>query len=307
MAISQHSCPVCDETARSPLYLVPDRHYHIEGEWLVAKCAGCGLVQLDPMLSNDELGKLYPEDFYAFSDIAAKRNTSIGRLKGLLFRSLEVEDPSFSRSGRVLDSGCGSGWALREFKDKGWECRGVEPNEAAVRFGREQYGLNLDVGTVNSVNYPSGHFDYVRSNHSLEHDPDAGQTLKEFRRIIRPDGKLLIGVPNIAGAAARLFGPYWYYLGAPVHTYNFSLAHLERLLGRSGFKVESVRYCGNWGGVIGSLQVWLNRHDRNRTASEGFLVNSTVAKVVGQIVSGLLNRIGRGDCIEVVARPVAEG
>jgi SAM-dependent methyltransferase len=300
-----HSCPVCGETARNAHFQTRDYHYHIPGEWTVAKCVGCSLVQLDPMMTDEELGSLYPDDFYAFSDIGAKRSTFVGWLKKLLFRSLEVEDPLFPAPGRILDSGSGSGWALAEFKQRGWECHGVEPSGAAAAFGRDHYGVDLRAGTVHTVKYPDAHFDYVRSNHSLEHDPRAGETIREFRRIIKPGGKLLIGVPNIGGIMPRLYGRYWYYLGAPVHTYNFNQQQLTRLLEKWGFEIERVRHCGNCGGVLGSLQIWLNRNDPRRASSDGVLMNSSLLKAGAQVVSAFFNAIGQGDCIEVTARPKA--
>lgn len=303
LAAAVHHCPVCGETGRETLYVARDRHYGIPGQWPVARCTGCGLVQLAPMLSNEELGKLYPTDYYAFQDIAAKRSTLLGKLKKIFFRSLEVEDPHFDKPGRVLDSGSGSGWALVPFKERGWECVGIDPSAAAVEFGRRQYGIDIDVGTVQTIHYPDNHFDYIRSNHSLEHDPDCADTLKEFRRIIKPDGKLLIGVPNIESAPARFYGEDWWYLCAPVHTYNYSRRHLTRLLESAGFEVERVRYCGDWGGVLGSMQIRLNKSDPALTADKGFLVNSTPMKVLGQGVSLILNLVGQGDCIEVTARP----
>jgi SAM-dependent methyltransferase len=301
---SPHPCPICADTRRHALFVARDRHYHIPGEWTVAACAGCGMVQLDPMPSASDLMALYPTDFYAYSDLSVKNKGAVAALKRALFPTLYVEDPGFPRPGRVLDSGCGTGWALLKFRDAGWECIGVEPSTTAARFGREKYGLDVRAGTIHSEHFPDAHFDYIRSNHSLEHDPDADATIAEFRRTIREDGRLLVGVPNIDSWAARHFGADWWYLGAPVHTYNFSRNHLEALLKKHDFETESVRYTGNYGGTTGSLQIRLNRADPAKASTDGRLINSTAAKVAGQFVSMVLNLFGQGDAIEVVARPV---
>jgi len=297
-----HACPVCDDVRRETVYRTRDRHFGIAGEWTVARCVGCGLVQIDPMLAVEELMPLYPSDFYAFQDQSEKEEGAIGKVKKILFPSLYVKDPVFPISGRILDSGCGMGWSLLKFKRLGWECVGVEPSEAAARFGRECYGLDIRSGTVQTEKFPDEYFNYIRSNHSLEHDPEPGATLQEFHRILRKDGRVLIGVPNIDSAPAQWFGKYWWYLGAPVHTYNFSRAHLMALVERHGFEVESVRYCGNYGGLVGSLQIFLNRNRSELTSTDGWLINSTICRVVGQAASAGLNVLHRGDAIEVIMR-----
>ena len=226
--MTAHPCPVCDDTRRETIFRTRDRHFKIPGEWTVARCTGCGLVQIDPMLGTEELMPLYPDDFYAFQDLAPAERGLKAKLRRRLFPSLYVGDPPIAKPGRVLDSGCGTGWGLLQFRERGWECIGVEPSGAAARFGREHYHLDIKAGTVNSEKFPDGHFNYIRANHSLEHDPDAGATIGEFRRILQKDGKLLIGVPNIDSLPARVFGRYWWYLGTPVHTYNFTPRHLTR-------------------------------------------------------------------------------
>jgi SAM-dependent methyltransferase len=303
MSCSQR-CPICESLERKQLYLTRDRHFKIPGEWSVAKCLGCGLVQISPMLDSDALMELYPKNFYAFQDLAKKNQGFRELIKRLLFPTLLVKDPKFNQPGKVLDSGCGTGWALMKFKEQGWECVGVEPSKAAAQFGVEHYGLDIKAGTVNTVELPNRSFDYIRSNHSLEHDPVPGETLDVFRRLIKPDGVLLIGVPNIGGLFARLFGRYWWYLGAPVHAYNFTLPHLKKLLLSHGFEVVRVRYTGNYGGVIGSLQIFLNRNDQTLASTDGRLINSSIAKVIGQGISAIANLFHQGDAIEIIARPV---
>jgi SAM-dependent methyltransferase len=302
-----HPCPICDGTLRESIFRTRDRHYKIAGEWTVARCTGCGMVQLDPMPNATELMALYPTDFYAFGDLSKKNIGWLAAVKRFLFPSFYVKDPAFARPGRVLDSGCGTGWSLLKFKKMGWNCIGLEPSTRAAQFGREHYQLDIRAGTVHSENLPSASFDYVRSNHSLEHDPDANKTVAEFRRIIKDDGKLLIGVPNIDSLPARWFGRYWWYLGAPVHTYNFSTKHLTLLLYKHGFDVASVRHTCNYGGLLGSIQIYLNRNQPEKLSTDGWLINSRPMQIFAQLFSNVFNLLRQGDSIEVVAtpRPVA--
>lgn len=304
----EHACPICDETRRQPLYRTRDRHYNIPGEWTVAKCVGCGLVQIHPMLTTEKLMSMYPTDFYAYTDqrrVDLRENGFIHKVKRALFSSLHVQDPVWTSPGRILDSGCGTGWSLLKFRSLGWECIGVEPSDAAAYRGRQLYNLDIRGGTIHTERFPEEHFKYIRSNHSLEHDPDCGATIREFHRVLRKDGRLLIGVPNIDSLPAKCFGRYWYYLGVPVHTYSFSLKHLSGLLSRYGFEIESIRYTGNYHGIIGSLQIYVNRNKPRATSQDGWLINSRSCWVIGQIVAIILNRMRCGDAVEVIAKRVA--
>ena len=87
------------------------------------------------------------------------------------------------------------------------------------------------------------------------------------------DGRLLIGVPNIDSAPAKSLGKYWHCLGAPMHTYNFSVKQLQELLLRNGVEVDTVRYTGNCHGIVGSLQIYQNESAPNRTSIHGWLIN----------------------------------
>jgi SAM-dependent methyltransferase len=51
------------------------------------------------------------------------------------------------------------------------------------------------------IPYPDGSFDVVIANHVLEHIPEDRKALAEFARVLRPDGLLLLAVPQNHAAA----------------------------------------------------------------------------------------------------------
>src|SRR5262245_13376794 len=106
----------------------------------------------------------------------------------------------------MLDLGCGTGVFLAAMRDRGWNVNGVEFNPIAAKLGQETYGIEMYPGTLEQANYPAQTFDYVRSNHSFEHMLNPREVLREIRRIIKPNGTLFVGVPNVEGWAAKAFG-----------------------------------------------------------------------------------------------------
>lgn len=293
----QQQCPLCEAVEQDELYVTCDRHYGIEGTYRIVQCRICALVFLNPMYSDAELAALYPADYYAHQT----RKTSRGAkalVRHLLGLEFHTKDPEFPTPGRVLDVGCGTGWFLREMRDQGWQVHGVEINAEAARIGRQTDGLDIFRGPVQEAKFPEGFFDYVRSNHSFEHISCPNETLDEIHRILKPGGKLMIGVPNIGSTNARVFGRYWWYLGAPVHTFNYSVKTLRAMLLRHSFVLERIVFNSDFHGILGSLQIWLNRHTR-RKSGEGRAIRSRLLMVACAWMAKLMDIVQAGDEIEI--------
>jgi len=254
---------------------------------------------LNPMYLDEELSALYPADYYAYQNNFS-RNSWKKVIKSLLWVRVGTRDPRFGAPGRMLDLGCGSGWFLREMRDKGWDVYGVEINSSAAQLGRDQAGLKIHAGTLSQTNFPPSFFDYVRANHSFEHLTCPGETLREIGRIMRPGGRLLIGVPNVASLNARIFRQYWWYLGAPVHPFTYSVKTLSGFLEKYQFEILKVEYNSDYSGILGSVQIWLNRENR-RKSTEGAAINNPILKILFHWIAKCVDLFRVGDAIEIVA------
>lgn len=294
-------CPACDSPGKEPYLVVPDRHYGIPGHFSYSACTSCGLIFSDPMPNNDELMAYYPEDTYYSYSIKYKSQEPAWRewLRRALFLNYRTKDPQFATPGKMLDIGCGNGWFIYIMRGKGWDVKGVEPSRAGAETGRRSGGLDIHHGDLISAGYPDASFDYIRSNHSFEHIPNPNEVLREIHRVLKPGGKVFIGVPNINSTNGKVFGRFWYYFGAPVHTFNYSDKTLPVMLKRHGFKNIKVNYNSNYSGILGSIQIWLNRNS-GKSSDKGFVFNFFPFKVVAGFFSKVSNVFRSGDCIEVI-------
>ena len=292
-------CPLCEGENYEQIYEARDRHYGISGAYCVVRCATCSLVFLNPMLSDQELAVLYPTDYYAYQDHFSRSGWK-ELAKAILHCRVGTLDPKFPAPGRLLDLGCGSGWFLSGMRDKGWETYGVEISSAAAELSRKQAGLNVFSGTIQQAQFPPEFFDYIRSNHSFEHISSPVNTLQEIHRVLRPKGKLLIGVPNIDSLNARLFGQYWWYLGAPVHPFSYSVKTLCKLLRKTNFVVEKINYNSDSSGILGSLQIYFNRAN-GRKSTDGLIINNPLLKIPFHWAAKLIDLLAWGDAIEITA------
>lgn len=294
-------CIVCNSNEFQNAYTTHDRHYGIKGEFTIDQCKSCDLFFLNPMPTADYLTSLYPKTYYSYQPNFFNDNESsfFKKIYSKYIVQIKTLDPKFKQPGRVLDIGCGSGKFLYKMKKNGWEVHGVEVNEIAARTGNELANLNIHAGDLLSSNFKSNYFNYIRSNHSFEHIDNPNEVLAVIHRILKDDGKLMIGVPNIDSFNYRLFKKYWWYLGAPVHTFNYSVKTLIHLLERNNFSIEKVSYNGDYSGFIGSFQIYLNRKN-GRMSDKGMFIQSPIMRAFSHQFAKFLNLIKVGDAMEII-------
>ena len=290
-------CIVCGSKENLPLFRTRDRHYGITGEFDIVICPSCGLVRIDPMPTEEELATYYSQSYYAYKPIPP--DSLWTSFKQWLARSpIPNHDPDFEKPGDFLDIGCGSGTYLARMQKRGWRAQGVEPSAYGVENGRKS-GLKISHGTLIEAGFADESFDYVRSNHSFEHMPNPKEVLREIHRILRPNGQVFIGIPNIDSIPYRIFGIFWWYMGAPVHTYTYSPSTITKLLTDTGFKVKKIYFNSNHASFIGSLQIYLNRNSTRRS-DQGWVLRSKPLIIATNPLARICDLIHRGDAIEVI-------
>lgn len=130
-------------------------------------------------------------------------------------RGLEVEGR------RILDVGCGDGFAIWMFSSLGGHPVAISASEEEVRHCREQ-GLEAHLMDQNLLDFDDGYFDIVWSHHTLEHSVAPILAVREAARVLKPGGifALTIGVGQ-----------------APGHHYRFDPITLENMMLDSGFSI----------------------------------------------------------------------
>ncbi|ETA03178.1 methyltransferase domain-containing protein [Frankia sp. B2] len=106
--------------------------------------------------------------------------------------------------GELLDPCCGSGTIIREALDLGWQARGSDVDPEAVDIASTNLpGIRLEQADALKLPHPDGGFDAVVSNlpfgkqFTVDGDPHAWlrDALREFARITRPGGRVVVLVP----------------------------------------------------------------------------------------------------------------
>lgn len=99
------------------------------------------------------------------------------------------------KNAKILDAGCGPGQLLKYILSKGYEAEGVDLSEEMIKTANEKVPEGkFMLMDMRRLSYPDELFDGVISAYSLIHIPSAEvpDTLKEFNRVLKPHGFLLI-------------------------------------------------------------------------------------------------------------------
>jgi SAM-dependent methyltransferase len=236
------TCNLCGDKKLNCLFETTDS---VSGrKFKILECQDCSLAFSSPQPSLQELKGFYPQEYYSDNDtvrfgLLMERVIKLHRW--LRLRKIKPYLPE--RPGRMLDIGCGCGWQLKYFQERGWEVCGTELSESSSCIAREKLGLNIIIGDINDCEFPSEWFDVVVLWHTLEHLVDPKGTLIEVSRVIKKGGLVFVSVPNFYSWRARLFKKFWYFLDAPRHLYHFSLGSLKKLLEMNDFAVVSCSLC----------------------------------------------------------------
>jgi SAM-dependent methyltransferase len=99
---------------------------------------------------------------------------------------------------RVLDIACGTGFGIGLLRSRASFVVGVDIDPQAAREAKGECGENGAVLLGNGIGLPfeSDTFDVVTSFETIEHLRERVAFLEELRRVLRPNGKLLLSTPN---------------------------------------------------------------------------------------------------------------
>jgi SAM-dependent methyltransferase len=224
-------CELCGSSRRRSLFTTKDRLKISEALFQIVQCEGCGAWRTLPEMSETELEKFYPEDYWG------------GEPTEDWIRSSQADKTEFIddcrlSGGRLLDVGCGAGFFLRALGKAQWQAYGVELGDEAAKSAIQVFGMDkIYKGTLLKANYAEGFFDVVTFWSALEHTNEPRANLLEARRILKPGGSLIVQLPNASSYQARYFKGDWFSLDAPRHRFHFSLPALQKVLQETGFAI----------------------------------------------------------------------
>lgn len=129
---------------------------------------------------------------------------------------------------RVLDAGCGSGPIFADLRAAGAIVTGIDSSVGMLEQAKLRLGTDADLAVADlgeALPYDDNTFDDVIASQALHYLKDWGPTLAEFRRILKPSGRLVISEehPSATFLGDRLSGGSSEYFGVRARTEEWNM------------------------------------------------------------------------------------
>ena len=152
-------------------------------------------------------------------------------------------------TGSFLDIGCGEGWALDYFKRQGWEVLGLDFSSFSLEKFHSSLSGQLRTGDlyeeVQTLVAAGQQFDVLWLDNVLEHVLEPADLLRQCRALIKPNGVLVVDVPNDFSAlqlhlldSGQIDRPFW--IALPDHLSYFNPTGLRNLAEATGWNIAKV-------------------------------------------------------------------
>lgn len=236
-------CPVCKSEDFEYVFDVKD--YTVSQEsFRICHCNNCTLRFTNPIPKQESIGKYYQSEEYISHSNTSKglinrvykivRNRTLQEKRNLIMQSTQVE------RGRILDIGCGTGEFLSTLKKKSWNVTGIEPDEGARQMAINNFGISV-FPAEELMGLAEEKYDALTMWHVLEHVHELDAYIEKIRKLIKPDGLVVIAVPNYNSHDAEVYEKVWAAYDVPRHLYHFTKQSMSTLLGRHKMKLESIK------------------------------------------------------------------
>lgn len=229
---------------------IPDRRFArllgLVAPYGVKRCPGCGLRWLSPRPTREAYIDLYSDDHYFGEGDVVERYTELARQRTSYFREriARIECMLSGRKLAILDVGAATGEFVHEALERGHAAHGIEFSEDARHTALDRYGIELGDHSLEDEAV-AAHYDVIHMNHVFEHLPDPKASLAACRRLLKPDGLLVIEVPqqiyNDLERLKKMLGvrkPPAFNAYSLHHTYFYTPNTLTRLLSTNGFAID---------------------------------------------------------------------
>lgn len=239
MNLDLNHCPLCN-SGQFNLYLTCKDYTVSKQEFPITVCKNCNFKFTNPRPAETQLGRYYEsEDYISHTNQSNNFINSLYKLARLY--TIQQKGKllaKWSKKGKLLDIGCGTGEFLAYNKQLGWSVRGVEVNPKARAQAEAQLKQPIDASLEDITTDQS--FQAISLWHVLEHLSDLKESCEQIVKLLAPGGTLFVAVPNCDSYDAQYYGEHWAGYDVPRHLYHFTPASMKQLWHSFGMQVEAV-------------------------------------------------------------------
>jgi len=223
--IDTETCRICGKEGMQ--VILSNCKTTFDETYSLIQCDSCSFVSIYPIPPVETLKRYYEKNYWHKGD--GKLNYLLNklykfRMQGIVHDIQKIVPPK----GRILDWGAGDGAFIRLLEETGYDCWGID-----------LYNIAPDKKTIlntkiEDADFRAEYFDAIICFHVLEHIENPVESIKKAFSLLKPNGILVIEVPNIDSSGFKLFQKRWQPLEIPIHLNHFNLRSLETLFKIAG-------------------------------------------------------------------------
>ncbi|MFX1252638.1 MAG: class I SAM-dependent methyltransferase [Promethearchaeota archaeon] len=149
---------------------------------------------------------------------------------------------------KILDIGCSGGLIRKYLLEEGvdLEYYGLDLIFEALRSNKRHHiDVKLFNASATELPFQDETFEYIISCETLEHIPDTITTLKEIFRVLKPQGRVVLSVPNYGNPALAAIAKFYrvflknphFAMGEQVFEHHFTTEYLDNLFQKLSFRI----------------------------------------------------------------------
>ena len=181
------------------------------------------MLETKPTPTPSELPNYYKtEDYISHTD--SKRNLLEiiyhTVRKTTLKRKLRLIN-KLAKKGKLLDIGAGTGDFIQVAQQNGWNVTGIEPDDQARTIANTKTN-NVVYNLEKLDQLETQVYDVITLWHVLEHLPNLEAHIELLKKLLKPNGTLIVAVPNFKSYDANYYKEFWAAYDVPRHLWHFS-------------------------------------------------------------------------------------
>lgn len=248
---NESRCPVCGTSNSSLIIKISSPELLnklLLNDILINECLECHHIYNELKAEDYSNILKYYEESYSLANLGNDNSTTDkpGSFNEFSIKRYELTAEfllhSCPKEVNILDIGCAEGGFLKFLSNSGfYNLSGIDTSTSYLTAAKKLAPqINFEIGVAESIPFPDAYFDVIVIDQVLEHLHHPLIALDEISRVLKEDGKVVVGVPNVSWYSQVGFFPYYWFL-LKEHLQHFNIDTLNHLFGRKSYSLISYR------------------------------------------------------------------